>query len=345
MTDLIVIEKTCTGDTQEYPVHRIVLYAGSEYFRGLFDSEMNDSSSPKVTITTDLPDLGPLEHILQAIYSLPRNRAKFYERLAQDLPTDTFMGLYLLCDRLQLEDHTEDLLSAIADYIPNKYLISWWKIRNELGQPVPERLENVIQQYLSKTTKVFNEKRYVELDTLIALWPTEDSEPKDPQTKLIQNFINDLAKDVAKLKQGGDNDPNEWLMSSESESCSDSDEETTNLYMIKENCYLDRGVKYNGKPLLLGTWTMNRDTHMRYSYMISKVTNIFGYRCCWIFRVTSAFDASVLGIISGQKIKLVSDLDDRLKHAIERNRWVSGTFDPATKLILTPYISNSNNNE
>nr|QBK88249.1 MAG: BTB/POZ domain protein [Marseillevirus LCMAC202] len=209
LCDLILVEKTATDTTTEYPVHKVIVYLAAPYFKTFFDQNMKDSNTNRITIESESATVGLLGIVIEAMYATAGKAERIYYTFAGEHHIDKTMHLYMICLYLCLDSHMRYLRNGLRELVVIDKLTAWWRNRYESGKVVPPKVEEMIQDHLRKSIKFIgcHNEAYISVNALKSLWPTTN----DP----IANSMHDFLDNIYETAEDGNDDPNEWMSEEE----------------------------------------------------------------------------------------------------------------------------------
>jgi len=170
LSDFTIIERyeILSGDKisvecRKYPVHKIIMYNTSDYFKNYFETNMETRNE----ITIDVTRPGLVKIILKEIYKHKSNSLYhlFVKNNCYDI--DIIIELYNICEYLLLFDHMELIEVNISCYMSLVNIIKAMRSTNI----VPSKIVNIVHQLIESLCKISKSSRgiIIKLSDLIPI--------------------------------------------------------------------------------------------------------------------------------------------------------------------------------
>jgi hypothetical protein len=188
LSDMTLIEKAKTGETQEYKVHKVIMYLYTDYYKKHLNVKMADSNTNTIVIPTQSCKLGLLAFVIEAIYK-PKNSKEIYYNFANKYRVSRIMHLYNICCYLGIGKHINYIEKAIKEIVDLKYLVQWWSKQNAKGINIMVSIETYIQSQLYNTIISHYDEPFIPINIVLALWPEHTNNLiTDNYRKYLENY-------------------------------------------------------------------------------------------------------------------------------------------------------------
>jgi hypothetical protein len=186
LSDLTIVEESYNG-SKEHSVHKIIMCASSQYFKGFFSQKgMKDSDTDRITIKTETDDPNLLEIVIKAIYTSSFEEMNLiYTAFIDNLTINESIALYMVCDFLQLDEHICCIKDLIYELKTLKQLILWWRECIATDKFVHPIIEEILHKHLQNS--VDPTLKFMSIDTLLDVCNIDD-----PIMNLVQTFMSKL---------------------------------------------------------------------------------------------------------------------------------------------------------